>query len=119
MTGNKYQMLCLRTANTTEPMDLLMNGVLGLNGESGEAADMVKKFRFQGHELDREKLAKELGDIMWYVSITAHALDYSLDEIMQMNVDKLIERYPNGFESERSLNRSEYQEVTIIGRNTE
>ena len=105
MTGSKYQMNALRTAperNFAEDMAYL---TLGLNGEAGECADVVKKWLYHGHDLDMGHLARELGDVLWYVAVMAHRIGYTLDEIMQMNVDKLKERYPNGFEVERSKNR--------------
>lgn len=106
MTGNEYQQAALRTANGGNCVDVV-NGVLGLAGESGECADIVKKHKFQGHPLDTKKLAKELGDVAWYLAVTAHAIGYSLDEIFVMNVDKLWKRYPDGFSKERSINREE------------
>ena len=105
MTGNEYQKAALRTAGDIAKENLLTNGVLGLCGESGEAADMVKKHLFQGHPLDTEKLAKELGDVAWYLAVTAYSIGYGLDEILQMNVEKLWKRYPEGFAEERSLHR--------------
>lgn len=107
MTGNEYQKAALRTANAKYNEDLLVNGVMGLCGESGECVDMVKKFLFQNHDLDKEHLAKELGDVAWYLAVSAHAIDYDLDTIFQMNVDKLWARYPNGFDTEHSLHRKE------------
>ncbi len=86
-------------------VDRLINGLMGLNGEAGEAIDILKKHLFQGHEMDLEHLAKELGDVAWYLAVSADALGYSLEEILQMNVDKLRVRYPDGFETERSKNR--------------
>ena len=86
---------------------MLINGVMGLCGEAGEAIDIVKKWLAQGHELDKEKLAKELGDVAWYLAETAYALDIPLDEILQGNIDKLKKRYPEGFRTEDSLNRTE------------
>lgn len=105
MTGNEYQQAALRTAGEEDNEELVVNCALGLSGESGEVSDHVKKVRFQGHDFDREHVAKELGDISWYVAVMAHAIGYKLDEIMQMNVDKLWERYPEGFDPERSRNR--------------
>lgn len=105
MTGNEYQKAALRTANKTDPESLVLNGVMGLNGEAGECIDMMKKHIFQGHPLDKDHMAKELGDCLWYVAITAEGLGYGLDEIMRMNVDKLMARYPEGFSTEKSLNR--------------
>ena len=87
--------------------DVLINSVMGLCGESGEAIDIVKKWLAQGHELDKERLAKELGDIAWYLAEAATALDMPLEQILQANIDKLKKRYPDGFEVKRSLVRLE------------
>jgi NTP pyrophosphatase (non-canonical NTP hydrolase) len=108
MTIQEYQQLAMRTLNPQlEKKDVLINGVMGLCGESGEAIDIVKKWLAQGHELDREKLAKELGDICWYLAETATALGCDLEDIMAANIEKLKKRYPEGFSSERSVNRTE------------
>lgn len=106
MTINEYQELAMTTLNPElNEKDMLINGVMGLCGESGEAIDIVKKHLAQNHELDKEHLAKELGDIAWYLAETATALGYSLEDILQMNIDKLKKRYPEGFEIEKSINR--------------
>ena len=106
MTINEYQSLALRTLiPDLDKKDVLINGVMGLCGESGEAIDLVKKHLAQGHPLDAEKLAKELGDIAWYLAETAHAIGYSLEDILRMNIDKLAARYPEGFSPDRSMNR--------------
>lgn len=108
MTGNEYQALAMRTSNKDLSPDYhLLNGVLGLCGESGEVADMVKKNWMQGHDLDINHLAKELGDILWYVAETATAIGFDLDDIMQMNIEKLKARYPDGFSSDRSQHRKD------------
>ena len=97
----------MRTAsNLKGEYNRILNGVMGLAGESGETVDMVKKWIFQGHKLDTEQLAKELGDIAWYLAISADAIGYDLESIMQMNVEKLRARYPDGFDSERSVHRN-------------
>lgn len=107
LTANEYQELAMTTLNPAlSRKDILINGVMGLCGESGEAIDLVKKHLHQGHELDREALAKELGDIAWYLAETAYALDLSLEDILQANLDKLKERYPEGFNSDRSQSRT-------------
>ena len=107
MTINEYQKLAMTTLNPAlDKKDVLINGVMGLCGESGEANDIVKKHLAQGHELDKEHLAKELGDIAWYLAETAYAIGYPLEEIFQMNIDKLKKRYPEGFSTERSLSRN-------------
>ena len=106
MTGNEYQRLAMTTLNPAlTKKDILINGVMGLCGESGEAIDIVKKHLHQGHELDREKLIKELGDIAWYLAETAYALDLELEVVLEQNIAKLKERYPEGFETEKSMNR--------------
>lgn len=108
MTANEYQKLALRTARKDlDSTQLLLNGALGLAGESGEVVDAIKKHLFQSHWLDRSELVKELGDVAWYLAIAAHAIGYDLDTIFKMNIEKLIDRYPNGFDSERSINRKE------------
>ena len=108
MTINEYQKLAMTTLNPAlSQKDVLINGVMGLCGESGEAIDIVKKHLAQGHELDREKLVKELGDIAWYLAETAYALDVSLEDVLQNNIDKLKKRYPEGFSQSRSVCREE------------
>ena len=108
MTINEYQNLAMTTLNPAlSEKDVLINGVMGLCGESGEAIDIVKKWLAQGHELDKEKLAKELGDICWYLAETATALGYDLEDIMAANIDKLRNRYPDGFDADRSIHRTE------------
>ena len=100
-------MLWLRLTLNLTKKDVLINGVMGLCGESGEAIDIVKKHLAQGHELDKEELAKELGDVAWYLAETATAIGYDLEDIFQMNIDKLKKRYPEGFSVEKSVNRDE------------
>lgn len=103
MTINEYQKLAMRTLNPDlSRKDVLINSVMGLCGESGEAIDIVKKWLAQGHELDKAHLIKELGDVAWYLAEAATALDISLEQILQGNLCKLQSRYPQGFEKERS-----------------
>lgn len=106
MNVNEYQKQAMTTLNPElNKKDVLINSVMGLCGESGEAIDIVKKWLTQGHELDKAHLAKELGDIAWYLAEAATALDLSLEEILQANIDKLKKRYPDGFDTERSMIR--------------
>jgi NTP pyrophosphatase (non-canonical NTP hydrolase) len=108
MDANEYQRLASRTFNTDQTMDeMLTNGALGLAGESGEVADVIKKYLFHGHALDTAKVQKELGDLLWYVAQVSWALDFNLSDAMQANIDKLWERYPNGFNHQDSINRKE------------
>ena len=107
MTINEYQKLAMTTLNPMlDEKDVLINSVMGLCGESGEAIDIVKKWLAQGHELDKEHLAKELGDIAWYLAEAATALDIPLEDILAANIEKLKKRYPEGFETKRSLDRT-------------
>ena len=105
MTINEYQKEALRTASGK--CRSLANCAMGLAGEAGECADIIKKHLFHGHELDKEHLAKELGDLSWYLAVCAHIIGYDLETVLQMNVDKLRKRYPGGFSEEKSINRKD------------
>lgn len=106
MTITEYQNLAMRTLNPQlDRKDVLINSVMGLCGESGEAIDIVKKWLAQGHELDRERLVQELGDVAWYLAEAATALDVPLEQIFAGNIAKLKNRYPQGLETERSVTR--------------
>lgn len=108
MTINEYQQLAMRTANTElAQKQQLVNGALGLSGESGEIADMVKKHLYQGHPLDVDHILKEAGDCAWYLALIATALKCPLETLLQMNIDKLKARYPDGFSTDRSIHRKE------------
>lgn len=78
---------------------------LGLAGESGEVTDLVKKLVYHKHPHDKEEFRKELGDVLWYWTAMCLSLGLEPNEVMEANAEKLRERYPNGFESERSINR--------------
>ena len=107
MRVNEYQALAMKTLNPElSKKDVLINSVMGLCGESGEAIDIVKKWLAQGHELDKEHLVKELGDIAWYLAEAATALDIPLEDILQANIEKLKRRYPDGFKTDNSLERT-------------
>lgn len=108
MQVNEYQKAAMATLNPAlDKKDVLINSVMGLCGESGEAIDIVKKWLMQGHELDKERLVKELGDVAWYLAEAATALAVSLEAVFQGNLDKLRQRFPNGFDTEASVNRKE------------
>lgn len=111
MTINEYQKLAMTTLNPAlSEKEVLLNGVMGLCGESGEAIDLVKKWMMQGHALDKAHLAKELGDVAWYLAETATAIGYDLETILQNNIDKLKARYPEGFTADRSMHRKQDDE---------
>lgn len=121
---NDYQKKALRTWNTTKSVESRLNNMaLGISGESGEVADMIKKAIHHEHGFSRgsvtngnpksievSDLAKELGDILYYVSVGAHELGYTLQEIAEININKLAKRYPEGFSVEASINRVDTKE---------
>lgn len=108
MTINEYQKLAMTTLNPQlDKKDVLINGVMGLCGESGEVIDIVKKHLAQGHELDRDKIIKELGDVAWYMAEIATVLDVELEEVLAQNIEKLKKRYPDGFDVEKSIHRDQ------------
>lgn len=123
MTGNEYQKLASRTndgfatsrlmTKMIEHEDWLidiggvLNACLGLAGEVGELNDMIKKWVFHEKELDETHLKKELGDVMWYVAMMCQSMGWELDDVLQMNIDKLIARYPEGFDVNRANHRQE------------
>ena len=105
MTINEYQKLAMRTCS---PYGFCISNVgLGLAGEAGECADLIKKTLHQGHEFDKEKLIRELGDVCWYVALACSVLEIDMEEVMTLNIEKLADRYPEKFEAERSIFRNE------------
>ena len=106
MNINEYQKEAMSLLNPAlTENDVLMNALMGLCGESGEAIDLMKKHLYQGHDLDKDKLIKELGDVAWYLAEAATGLNIDLSEVLQRNLDKLHARYPQGFSTERSMHR--------------
>ena len=106
MEANEYQRLAMKTLNPSlSEKDILVNSVMGLCGESGEAIDIVKKHLHQGHALNKEELIGELGDVAWYLAEACAALGVSLNEVLEGNIKKLKARYPEGFDSDKSINR--------------
>lgn len=128
MQGNEYQKLAMRT-NDKKSTDRLLNKIndlkignrgedtpeielggvlnaaLGLSGEVGELNDMFKKWVFHEKQLDTEHLKREIGDIYWYLALICDSFEFNLDEIMQINIDKLKARYPKGFDTYRANHR--------------
>ena len=120
MTGNEYQKLAMRTndgkslqrmshvmveyENKADVASLVM-GCFGLAGEAGELIDLFKKWLFHEKALDEDHAKKELGDCLWYIAEIAYSFGWDLNEVMQMNIDKLKARYPGGFDTELSNHR--------------
>ena len=120
MQGKDYVALAMRTNDgkcnerlfkklNVDGLDIggVLNGALGLAGEAGETLDMIKKWIFHEKELDIDHLEKELGDVMWYIAMICYSFGFDLDEIMQINVDKLKQRYPEGFDTELANHRAD------------
>lgn len=101
-----YQSLAARTLGQGRTHEQqLANAALGLTGEAGETAELIKKHLFHATPLDPDAVVKELGDCLWYIAAFATVLGLSLDDIATRNIDKLRRRYPEGFDAERSRNR--------------
>ena len=102
----EYQRKSIRTLNMSlTDRELLSNMIMGIAGEGGEVADIIKKHLYQGHRLDYEALKEEIGDVMFYIANLCNVLDLDLEIIIGENYDKLSKRYPGGFSEERSINR--------------
>lgn len=105
MTGKEYQVLAARTINKNlDNEHKELHALHGMVGEIGEIHGLYQKTH-QGHELSLTHLKKELGDLLWFVAEYCTAMGWDLDEIMQLNIDKLKSRYPEGFDVDRSLHR--------------
>jgi NTP pyrophosphatase (non-canonical NTP hydrolase) len=111
MDFDTYDVAAARTARRApgeelDPRTHLAVMALGLTGEAGEVADLIKKHIGHGHPLDSVKLVKELGDVLWYLAAICDALNTSLDHVAVTNIEKLKARYPDGFTHAASNNRS-------------
>ena len=120
MTPNEYQKLAMHTNDGKATTRLaesfsfswvdngsLLNGCLGLSGETGEFCDMIKKAVFHEKEFDEEHAKKELGDCLWYVAMICESFGWNLEEIMEMNTEKLKARYPEGFDTYLANHRND------------
>ena len=106
MKFNEYQSAAKRTMPSDRSNDMMrLNAILGINGEAGELADLLKKEEFQGHEFESLKYIDEAGDVLWYLVQLSEALGTTLEFIAQYNVTKLNKRYPEGFSVDKSVNR--------------
>lgn len=98
MTGKEYQSLAKRTISKDRTKDeMLLNGAMGLCGESGEVMELLKKQLFHNKPFSKENMILELGDVAWYLAEMCTALDITLDDIFEANIEKLKQRYPDGF----------------------
>lgn len=108
MNPNEYQKLAMRTCSIPyeQKDDMVRHAIFGLTSEAGEVAGIFQKV-YQGHAIDPEHLKKELGDCLWMIAEACEAMGFTMEDIMELNIEKLRKRYPEGFSSERSLNRAE------------
>ena len=105
MTINEYQQLAARTINNDlSSTEKEYHALHGMIGEIGELHSIYQKV-YQGHTFNPEHAKKELGDLLWFIAEYCTASNWTLEEVMQLNIDKLKARYPEGFDSERSIHR--------------
>lgn len=123
MTGNEYQELAMRTndhkaservlqklddySQEIDDVGGILNASLGLSGEVGELNDMIKKWIFHEKPIDKMHLKKKIGDVCWYIAMMCEAWGFNLEQIMQLNINKLKERYPEGVDVVRANNRKD------------
>ena len=109
MRMSDYEQACLRTWHTDDlsGRERILHAVLGLNGEAGEVAEHIKKSVFHGHDYDLGVMEKELGDVLYYIAVLCYEFALDLDDVASVNIEKLRKRYPDGWDKERSINRSE------------
>lgn len=106
MNLKEYQFKSARTLNEELTREqVLSNMMMGIQGESGEMADIIKKHLYQGHELDKYHIEEEIGDVMFYIANLCNLLNIDLEAAIEGNYNKLLKRYPKGFDVERSINR--------------
>ena len=107
MNSNDYQRLASRTIPTGKThAELTKHALFGMCGEIGEIHSIYQK-QIQGHDIDDAHLAKEVGDLMWFIAEFCTVNRWKLSDILEKNIEKLISRYPDGFSSEKSLHRRE------------
>lgn len=108
MTLNEYQKLAMRTCSIPhkQKQDMLYHAVFGLNAESGEVSGILQKI-YQGHPFDKNHMTKELGDCLWMIAEICQVLEINLEDVARTNIEKLKDRYPYGFDPNRSLHRAE------------
>ena len=121
LTANGYQKLAMRTndGRMTERLNVatlgeknidvggIIEGCLGLSGESGELVDIIKKWIFHEKPLDEEHAKKELGDTLWYAALICESFGWDMSDVMALNIEKLRKRYPDGFTPAKANNRAE------------
>jgi NTP pyrophosphatase (non-canonical NTP hydrolase) len=107
-TFSEYQQQAQRSMNTKPSLsERKLLGALGLTGEAGEVANVIRKIEGYGYASEVEKLVEELGDVLWSLSNVATLYGLDLAEIAESNIKKLLIRYPNGFDASRSMQEND------------
>lgn len=92
----------------------VIHAALGIHTEGAELADVIKKYIFYGKKIDVVNIKEEIGDILWYIAILCREFNFNLDDILQINIDKLKIRFPEKFTSENALNRNLEKEREVL-----
>lgn len=107
MTPNNYQKLASRTMRgDLNQQALELHALHGMSGEVGELHSLYQKV-YQGHPFNEEHAKKEIGDLLWFIAEYCTAHQWELEDVMHINIEKLMARYPDGFDTEHSLHRQE------------
>lgn len=107
MTLNEYQFLASRTiSKDLKPYEVEAHALHGMAAEIGEIHSLYQK-SYQGHDIDELHLKKEVGDLLWFIAELCTCLDWKMADVAQMNINKLLARYPDGFDADKSLHRKE------------
>ena len=107
MDFKEYQNKAGRTRNKKGYISETSNYALGMVCEAGEVGDIIKKHIFHEHTLDSDAIKKEIGDTLWYMANLCNVLEIDFNEVAELNMEKLLKRYPDGFSKEDSINRKE------------
>jgi NTP pyrophosphatase (non-canonical NTP hydrolase) len=114
MSVNDYQKFVSTTSGAFSSLTVeqgrIAAAALGLVGEAGEASEVIKKHLFHGHDMPKDKIQKELGDVLWYVTELCNALGITLEEVMSMNIEKLSKRYGGEWSTKKSIERIDVAE---------
>ena len=110
MQIDEYQSLAARTINQSlTDEDVERHALHEISSECGEIHSVYQK-TYQGHELDENELVLEIGDLLWGIAELCTARGWSMDVVAERNINKLKQRYPDGFDPERSIHRPEYEQ---------
>lgn len=107
MDAREYQKLAARTINKNlNAAEQELHALFGMSSETGELLGLYQK-KYQGHDMETEHVKKEVGDLLWMIAEFCTSWGWDLGQIMELNIDKLKKRYPEGFKAEQSINRKD------------